>query len=538
MSGKRFLAAVGTIGLLTLWFVFLRPSFLGGPAGYIIVSGSSMEPTLYEKDLALVVAQDDYAAGDIVAFRVEGGIVIHRIVGGGPEEGYITKGDNRESPDIWRPKPADIVGRMVLSVPGAGRWLERLREPPNFAALAAGLAALSVAWDEPKKLRRRNGRRVGPASAGGGPGPAWAVGLLLAAGLAALGFGVLGFFALRQPAVERAAVERLRYEHAATLAYTVLVQPSSLYPEGVVGPVTPAGAPAGGQTVVLPPSPGPAGDQRPAGPPIFTRQARELYLAVDYRLRSDLPADLSGEYRAAVEVRAGPQGWVRAFEVQPPTAFAGPNATFSVRVDFGQVWGIIDSVERETDFRPGTYEVRVIPTVRIWGRLGSETIDDRFEPVFTVRLGRNQLTPDGDLVRTEPRSVVDTAVRDARLRLPPPLPETGLSVPTARAVGLAGTGLSLLAAGLLAGVVFLGVGRPEPAKIRARHGSIIVSVTAADIPNGRAVRVATIGDLARVAERQGLVILHQALESGEHRYFIPADGLVYEYVVPAPGREG
>ncbi|MER3397507.1 MAG: hypothetical protein C4316_03050, partial [Chloroflexota bacterium] len=98
----------GLFGVLALfgWFFFLRPGFLGGPAGYIIVSGPSMEPTLYEKDLAVVLAQDEYALGDVVAFRVEGGIVIHRIVGGDPQAGYITRGDNRESPDMWRPKPA------------------------------------------------------------------------------------------------------------------------------------------------------------------------------------------------------------------------------------------------------------------------------------------------------------------------------------------------------------------------------------------------------------------------------------------------
>lgn len=532
MKGAVALLGAGLVALG--WFLFLRPGFLGGPAGYIIVSGPSMEPTLYDGDLAVVLPADEYAPGDIVAFRVQGGIVIHRIMGGDAVQGFVTRGDNREGPDLWRPKPDDIIGRMVLHLPGTGRVLAWLRQPPAFAALATSLAALSVAWTEPGRVRR-GGRRLPATSGGGGPGPAWAMGLLALLGLGVLVFGALAFFAFRQPLREQASVERLRYEHTAALAYTVHVQPSTLYPDGVVGPVTPGSLPAA-PAGVLPPIPGQ--EQRPSGPPIFTRQARELYLAVDYRLKSELPTDVLGEYTAQVEVRAGPQGWTRSFEVLPPTAFTGPAAAFYFPVEFGRVWAIIDTVEKETDFRPGTYEVRVVPTVKVRGRLGPESIDDSFSPVFTVRLSRNQLIPDAELIRTEPRSVTEVQVRDARLRLPAPLPDPGLPVAAARTVGLLGAFLSLGLGAILAGVVFFGLGRPEPAKIQARYGSVIVAVEAAELKDGQVVRVASIGDLARLAERQGQVILHQVLESGEHRYFIPADGLIYEYVVPAPGREG
>ena len=59
-----------------------------------------MQPTLYEGDLAVVRQQSSYEEGDIVAFRVpegedgEGAIIIHRIVGGDAENGFILQGDN------------------------------------------------------------------------------------------------------------------------------------------------------------------------------------------------------------------------------------------------------------------------------------------------------------------------------------------------------------------------------------------------------------------------------------------------------------
>jgi signal peptidase I len=202
MKRRSDLARTLLLGLalgagLVAWWVTLAPEFLGGPAGYVIVQGVSMEPTLYTGDLVVTRREAEYRPGEVVAYRVAEGIVIHRIVGGSPETGFLTRGDNKPDPDPWRPRPDDIIGRLWLHIPGAGRWLERLREPPAFAALASGLAALPVVWSEPERARRRGGRRVPAKAGGGGPGPAWALGLLVLAGLGALAFGVVAFFAFR-----------------------------------------------------------------------------------------------------------------------------------------------------------------------------------------------------------------------------------------------------------------------------------------------------------------------------------------------------
>jgi signal peptidase len=140
----RLLASLLAIALASLWFFLLRPGFLGGAAGYVIVSGGSMEPTLYTGDLVVTRKEANYQPGDIVAFRVEGGIVIHRIVGGSAAEGFIVRGDNKDAPDRWRPKPNEIVGRQWLHLPSAGRSVAALREPRRFAALIGGLAAFAI----------------------------------------------------------------------------------------------------------------------------------------------------------------------------------------------------------------------------------------------------------------------------------------------------------------------------------------------------------------------------------------------------------
>ena len=82
------------------------------------------------------------AVGDIIAYsvsddpQVDGLRVIHRVIGGNASEGYQTQGDNRETPDPWRPVPADILGRKVFRLPKLGIVLQALKTPLAFAILA------------------------------------------------------------------------------------------------------------------------------------------------------------------------------------------------------------------------------------------------------------------------------------------------------------------------------------------------------------------------------------------------------------------
>jgi signal peptidase len=66
-----------------------------------------------------------------------GAQVIHRIVGGNAEQGFVVQGDNRTAPDVWRPKPADIVGAKALRIPSAVVVLQFLRSPLLLGLIAA-----------------------------------------------------------------------------------------------------------------------------------------------------------------------------------------------------------------------------------------------------------------------------------------------------------------------------------------------------------------------------------------------------------------
>jgi signal peptidase len=146
------LALIATV----LWFGL--PQSLGGRAGWVVISGTSMLPHMRTGDLALVEKQSSYHVGEVIAYRVPKGqvgagyVVIHRIVGGSGAKGWRMQGDNRTAPDLWYPKKRDILGAKSLRIPNA--WLIlRILHMPLLLALFAGFAAffwIALGDDEKK----------------------------------------------------------------------------------------------------------------------------------------------------------------------------------------------------------------------------------------------------------------------------------------------------------------------------------------------------------------------------------------------------
>jgi signal peptidase I len=149
-SRRSLIGLAVSFVLVAGWFFFLRPEFLGGPAAYVLVSGNSMLPTLEDGDFVVALGRERYSNGDIVVYRIPagevgaGGQVIHRIVGGSAEEGYVLRGDNRTTVDLWQPTPSDIEGKLLLRIPAVGRAVPYLRSPLAVAAFAGVMAFLFI----------------------------------------------------------------------------------------------------------------------------------------------------------------------------------------------------------------------------------------------------------------------------------------------------------------------------------------------------------------------------------------------------------
>jgi signal peptidase len=163
----RRLAFAATLVLVAGWFLLLRPTSLGGPTTYLLVSGHSMEPTIHAGSLVILVRAPSYRVGDVVAYRIPAGDpasglnVIHRIVGGTGSGGFIMRGDNAPATDLWRPHTDDVLGTPVLVIPSAMTVLLIIRSPIVVASVAAGLSVYFVLglWPLPKPAAQGRLRR-------------------------------------------------------------------------------------------------------------------------------------------------------------------------------------------------------------------------------------------------------------------------------------------------------------------------------------------------------------------------------------------
>jgi signal peptidase I len=104
-----------------------------------IVLTGSMEPIISPGDIVLLAPtpRTQPKLGDIAAYtarRFSGepvGIFTHRIIGGDPVNGWVMKGDANPTPDVQRPKAADINGVVFFVIP----WIGKLMSPKMLMIL-------------------------------------------------------------------------------------------------------------------------------------------------------------------------------------------------------------------------------------------------------------------------------------------------------------------------------------------------------------------------------------------------------------------
>jgi signal peptidase I len=129
---KRASGFIKTLGYV-LSAVLITFSLLS-MTGYVkarVVLTDSMAPTIKAGDIVLLdpTTHSVPKIGDVAAYtgrRFDGtevGIFTHRIIGGDAVNGFIMKGDNNPSPDIQRPKIADVSGVVVFKLPFIGKVL-------------------------------------------------------------------------------------------------------------------------------------------------------------------------------------------------------------------------------------------------------------------------------------------------------------------------------------------------------------------------------------------------------------------------------
>ena len=153
---RVFAVIVSVAIILVAWFAFAPPQ-LGGATSYVITDGVSMLPHFRAGGLVLLRQESNYHVGEVAAYHNGqlGVVVMHRIIA--VKDGhYAFKGDNNNFVDTYEPTRAQIVGAEWLYLPGAGRYVQEIRDP--FVA-AIALGALWLYSFSPRSRSRRQRRR-------------------------------------------------------------------------------------------------------------------------------------------------------------------------------------------------------------------------------------------------------------------------------------------------------------------------------------------------------------------------------------------
>ncbi|HEX5166750.1 MAG TPA: hypothetical protein VFV93_15200, partial [Thermomicrobiales bacterium] len=108
-----------------------------------------------------------------------------------------------------------------------------------------------------------------------------------------------------------------------------------------------------------------------------------------------------------------------------------------------------------------------------------------------------------------------------------------------RIFGGTATLIGLLVSGAIAATVFLGLGRGEAAKVQARFKTVFIEASGMNAPRPASIiDVASLQDLARLAQRDGGIVFHQQEDSTRKRYFVPDGATIYQYLSQPLARDG
>lgn len=507
-AGSILTGALLAVAVVTAWLV-LAPVQLGGQVSYVIVTGNSMQPTFRKGDLAIVRRATSYQVGDVVTYaNPTVGTVIHRIVA--TQAGaFVLKGDHNTWLDSYQPQPSEVGGRLWVIVPRAGSVLQHLRDPAIIAALVGAgslLALLALtapgadAGRSPERRPRSSQRsmRMNPRAA--------AQYILSTIALLGMASAVLAAFAFTRPVDTATRVDRA-YEQSGSFQYRGAA-PSGIYD----------------------------GANVESGDPIFLQLTKAVTASFDFRFESDQPHTIAGTAQLNGVVSAD-NGWKRTIPLQAATSFTGDTTTLSGVLDLAAIQAMVSQLREQTGLALPDYTLAITAQVDVTGTLAGQSLRDDFAQriEFGVDDVQAQLRrSSGAGESQDPLRATKSGALASQRQEPNALPLLGLRLPVSLARSLALGGLAVAALGG-AGLAIAAMRTPrgdEPARIAARYGPMLCSIARLDLGMTRAVvDVASFDDLARLADQEGRMILHEAGDN-VHRYYVQSAGTLYRYACP------
>jgi signal peptidase I len=484
-------------------------AFTSHRLSYVVTHGVSMQPLYHDGDLVFVAKADSYEIGQIAAYhggaggRVE---VLHRIIGGDPETGFILKGDNKQSTDVDRPTADQLIGRAVLHVPHGGVVLRPMLSPTGlgmigFLFASGGAVAAKSRRDVPRGRRKK---KVKGMSGGGGSWataavvfkavkrlhPALRALAIITALFTATGFA-LGLLGWMKPTTEAVAYPGQSGE-SMTFSYSADVIRSAAYD---------------GTTVYSP-------------DPIFRRLANLVDLNVNY---TGTPGRIQVNARMSAQ-----NGWHTTLQLSQQQQFTSGSFAGKVQLDLNALEGRARAAGEAIGADMGAVIIAITAQVEH---------DDgaTFEPQISLNLAPLQLTLTGGaevLVVKQSSTAAGVSLQARQIGA------FGYDIVTAADARKYAAYL-LLTAIIGAVIVAMSALRHVPLRTRVqiqrRYPHLLVPVEPMASPPGKPVVVVdTFPALVKLAEKYGQMILTWTRPDGADDFVVRDEGILYRYRIEPP----
>jgi signal peptidase I len=483
--------------LLIFWFT-LAPAQIGGPLTYVIVNGNSMEPGFILGDLVLVRTESTYGVGDAVVYHDPNlkQFVFHRIIGMELDR-FIMQGDNNGWLDTYRPAQQEIVGKLWLHIPKLGKAIEWIRLPLNLA-MAVGLLGVFIMIDMFKKTPQT--KPVGGSlSIHFGERSQL---LLAGCGLLTVLFLALGIYAFTRPVDKPAA--SIQYQQTGEYYYSATGTPG-VYDTDVVR----------------------------SGEPIFPKLTCFLNIGYTYNIPGNNLQGIVGSHRMYASIMDVQSGWQRTIPLTPDTAFSGAAYFNMAALDLCQVEALVNLVESETGLKQNLYTLEVVTDVSFVAGADGNPVQDTFSQTLVFTYDKVRFYLNGDGAQTDPLFLSKVGMVGSSASQVNALSLLGLTLPiwSLRFFSAAGFTIFGLASAFVGIKLFQDASQNEVAMIRLKYGALLVNIHEQNLlPSTSVLDVSTMDDLARLAERNGGMILHMP-RNFLHFYFVQSNGTTYRYVV-------
>ncbi len=506
------LAGLVIVITIASWALFAPPQ-MGGLSTLVIVNGNSMEPLFHSGDLVIVRSADFYQVGDVVAYKNMqlGKFVIHRIVGENSDQ-FVLQGDNNTWTDGYEPASSEIIGKQWIHIPFIGKVMNWFRKPIYLSlsvCLMGGLLMISRLKERSQQLHRKikqtsfRKRLLTPQRIGqSGEIFFFIFGIILFASL------IFGLIAFTRP-VTKTIPEDIPYKHTGRFDYSAPA-PSGVYDSNTIQ----------------------------SGQPIFLKLNCDVQIDYSYALAAESVQNIQGT-QAINAVISDSNGWKRTLILQPDTAFSGSESSVSTNINFCEINSIVKAMQEKTGLQHSEYSLSIVPVTNIEGKIEGVNFADIYAPALEFRFndisfwmvntsgaGEEVVTPLFPVSERTLKNWVDA---------PETISFLGMKLPVA-GVRVFASIFFLLSAGSFI-YLFITMSKMSKASknadVRLRYNPMLVDIQNLTIePNLSITDVASMQDLARLAERNGSIMFHYVDENGINTYLVHNENILYRVALP------